>query len=94
MAPEGQDFWEQYEEDGLVFIKVATEGASGTPSAGEQQQWVNDLGLTHPLLIDPGQTQIPYVVTGYPTFVVIDRGMVIQNPDLWPWDPGYVTSFL
>jgi hypothetical protein len=32
--------------------------------------------------------------SGYPTYIVIDREMVVQNADLWPFDPQFVIDLL
>ena len=95
MAPEGQEFWEQYEEQGMVYISVMVDSnAGGTPDQSTLQSWADSLGITHPVVNDETGNQGNYVVTGYPTFVVIDQTMTIQNDDLWPWDPSAVTSLL
>ena len=35
-----------------------------------------------------------FVVTGYPTYVIIDREMTIVNPDLWPFNEGVIEDLL
>ncbi len=94
MAPEGQDFWLRYGENGIQFIKVMEEGYSGPANVGELQDYAEEYGLTHPHLADNDMTQIDYVVTGYPTFVILDQQMNIRSADLWPWDEDFVVSIL
>jgi hypothetical protein len=65
---------------------------AGTPTPGSVASWASDYGVSHPVLADPGQINAPFVQMGYPTFVVADRGMVIQNADMWPWSESYLTS--
>ena len=94
MAPEGQVFWQNYSDD-VILISVMVEGGSGgSPSASEINQWVSNYGITHPVLNDLSGSQKPYVVLGYPTFVVIDRNMVIQNADMWPWSDSYILGLI
>ena len=71
-----------------------TEGNSGSPTAAEISQWVSNYGITHPVLQDVTGSQTPYVAIGYPTYVVIDRNMVIQNADMWPWSDSYILCFI
>lgn len=71
-----------------------TEGNNGAPTAAEPMSWANTYGITHPVLRDTTGSQTPYVVLGYPTYVVIDRNMVIQNADMWPWSDSYVLGFI
>lgn len=78
----------------MVLVSVMLEGNGGVPTSSEVQSWVEQHGLTHPVLLDEMQTQMPYIVTGYPTYVVIDRAMVIQNADMWPWDDDFVLSLI
>ncbi len=66
----------------------------GAPSQQDLNSWANQHGLTHPILADPSGSQLPYVVIGYPTYVVIDQTMTIVNADLWPFDANYITSLL
>jgi len=95
MAPEGQEFWEQYKDQGLVYISAMVDSnAGGMPDQATLQSWADSLGVTHPVVSDETNTQINYVVSGFPTFVIIDQTMTIQNADLWPWDPNAVTSLL
>ncbi len=60
------------------------------PETDDLVAWADYNGLTHPILADPDMVTGPYVVTGYPTYVVIDREMRILNADLWPFDPQYI----
>ena len=71
------------------------QGASqGPPTADELEAWTSDHGITHPMLLDVDATQIPYVLLGFPTYVVIDGDMVIQNADMWPWDDAYILGLV
>ena len=62
------------------------------PGASDAERWANNFDITHPVLGDTARSQNEYVVTGYPTYVVIDREMVIQEDDLWPFNENYITS--
>ena len=70
---------------------------SGNGPQGTQQEieaWTGDHSLTHPVINDPQQTQGSYVVTGFPTYVVIDRNMTIQNADMWPWNDSFILQLI
>jgi len=78
-----------------VVLGVMQEGPSGgPPSEADLNSWNDTYALEHPQLNDGGMSQSPYVTLGYPTYVVIDREMVIQNADLWPFDANYVIGLL
>ena len=93
MAPEGQEFSDTYSDD-VVYLSVMTSGNGGAPVASEVSSWVSSYGISHPVLLDSSQSQTSYVVTGYPTFVIVDRTMTIQNDDLWPWSDSFVTNLI
>lgn len=69
-------------------------GNANLPSQSEVESWTNTHSLTHPVLNDASQSQNPFVVLGFPTYVVIDRTMTIRNADMWPWDSNYILQFL
>ena len=54
--------------------------------------WANSYGVIHPVLADSSQETSGYVTTGFPTYVLIDRDLVIQNADMWPWNDSEVLS--
>ncbi len=94
MAPEGQQFWEDYGDD-VIYLSVMTAGNGAQPTLSKIQTWTTNFSpnITHPIVVDPTTSQIDYVLTGYPTFVVIDRTMTIRNADLWPWNESEVLSY-
>ena len=60
----------------------------------EAQGGAGDFGRSHPAIADTPQGNLPYVVTGYPTYVVIDREMQILTADLWPFDVAFVLGLI
>ena len=64
------------------------------PTQDEVTTWTNQFGLTHPVAADPGSSQAPFVLTGFPTYVVIDRSMTIVNADMWPWSDNTILQHL
>jgi len=62
------------------------------PDEDDLANWFDGLGLTHPVLVDAAQSEADYVQAGFPTYVVIDREMVIQDHDMWPWNDSFVTG--
>ena len=79
-----------------MVIGLMEEGPSqgSTPTAANVESWNDQYGIEHPMLADAAMTQISYIVTGYPTYVVIDREMVISTADLWPFDSSYIINML
>lgn len=73
-----------------MYLSVMLAGDSGAGTAAEVSEWVSVFGITHPVLQDSAQSLGPFMQSGYPTFVLIDRSMTIQNADLWP--PPDLTS--
>ena len=73
-------------------MSVMVDANTGRPDVGKVENWANYHDLDHPVLADEDASQGPYVVTGFPTYVVIDREMNIVNEDMWPWNDSTVTS--
>ena len=81
-----------HESDGFVLLSVMLDATGGQPSSQKALQWADGHGLTHPVSADPMGQAAPFVVSGYPTYVVLDRDMTIVNADMWPWNDFTVTS--
>jgi peroxiredoxin len=90
-APEGEDLWIRGEGE-VVVIAIMLEATAGVATAEAVTEWVTDFSLTHPVVADPDKSQGAYIVTGYPTYVVIDRDMSIITDDLWPFDSEWVLA--
>lgn len=78
----------------MVLGVMQQNNGGSAPAQADLESWNNQHGIEHPMLADGAMTQGPYCVLGYPTYVVIDQEMVIQNADLWPFDPNYVIGLL
>ena len=66
---------------------------SGAPGQSTVANWAANYSVVHPVLADPSGETIPYVLLGYPTYVVIDRNMVIVEEDMWPYSTGTISSY-
>ncbi len=87
--------WTDYADQGLVIIGAMTEDQSGAPAdIDDAIAWCDQFAITHPMLADPEGTQMGYYVSGFPTYIIIDRDMVVANADLWPFDPQFVIDML
>ncbi|MFT5681655.1 MAG: hypothetical protein ACI8RZ_002561 [Myxococcota bacterium] len=65
------------------------------PDTDTLMEWVDYSTLTHPVCSDASGNQVSnFVVSGYPTYVIIDREMTIVNPDLWPFDESVIEGLL
>jgi cytochrome c biogenesis protein CcmG/thiol:disulfide interchange protein DsbE len=72
--PALQDRFERYRNQGFVVLAVNDE-----EPAGDVREYVEELGLTFPVLLDPsGQVQQLYAVHGYPSSYLIDRAGTIH----------------
>ncbi len=83
-APDGEEDWQDYGDNGFVYLAAMHESLFGPPNTSDLNTWGDPFGLTHPILDDGGRETDPYVRIGYPTYVLIDRDMTIIDPDLWP----------
>jgi len=93
-APHGQELWEESNGEAIVLAATQEDYETNPPDNDDLNVWVDVYSLTHPVLADPTMTQNQFVVTGYPTYVVIDQEMNIENDDLWPFDGDYVMDLL
>ena len=65
---------------------------SEPPVQSTVADWANSFSIVHPVLADTGQDVSGFVTTGFPTYVVIDKELVIRNADMWPWNDSEVLS--
>lgn len=93
-APHGEELWQLGEGEVVLLPAMQEEYSGSPPSADDAMIWANDFSLTHPVLADTPQDNLPFIVTGYPTYIVIDREMKIVNDDLWPFDINYVLDMI
>jgi len=93
-APHGEDLWLQGGGEVVMLGAMQENNAGSPPSVDNAVEWAEEFSLTHPVLADTPQINLDYVVTGFPTYVVIDREMNIVNADLWPFDINYVLDLL
>jgi peroxiredoxin len=89
-APHGQELWEAGEGDVIMLGLMQETATGGPPDAPDALRWAETYSLEHPVLADPEKTRGGYIVTGYPTYVVLDREMNIVTDDLWPFDMDFV----
>jgi peroxiredoxin len=93
-APDGEEVWVDYKDDGLVYLAIMLESNSGEPTNGALNEWANAFGLSHPVLADVSQATMPYIAVGYPTFVVLDRELKVVEEDLWPMSASAISAYL
>lgn len=81
--PDIQAAYETYGDQDFVVLAINRE-----ETAEVIQPFVDDLGLTFPILLDEtGDIQAQFDVRGYPTTFVIDSDGIIRQ-----WNPGYLTD--
>jgi len=97
-----------HRDSGFVYLSVmAQDNAGAIPSVDVLWNWANyqvcggssagdELACdAHPVTTEPGgSTAENYVVTGWPTLLLIDRTMTIAQADMWPYDAGAVSSLV
>jgi thiol-disulfide isomerase/thioredoxin len=93
-APHGQELWEQAEGEVIMLAAMQQNNSSSPPTLSDINDWADAYGLEHPVTADSSTSQGDYVVTGFPTYVVIDQEMNIVNDDLWPFDLEYVLDLV
>ncbi|MEP3478573.1 MAG: redoxin domain-containing protein [Fuerstiella sp.] len=67
-------------EDDLVFLGVH----SSTSGWDEADAMVADRNINYPVVLDTGDTAKAYGVTGFPTYVVIDRAGIVRAAGVQP----------
>ena len=93
-APHGQTLWLDGGGEVIVIGIMQEDTGGGAPDNADINAWADAYSLEHPVLADPGATQSNHLSGGYPTYVVLDREMVIIQEDLWPFDPAWVLAQL
>ncbi|MBN2055666.1 redoxin domain-containing protein [bacterium] len=74
-----QNYWEPYQDQGvMVFCLLGEDSGGSIPDLADLNEWANDLGLTYPILSEPGPSRTTYGVSSYPTNFIIDRSMTIR----------------
>lgn len=87
--PDIQEYYDQYTPD-LVVLAIDFDEPKETVQA-----FVNNLGLTFPILLDPGgKTQDLYQVRGYPSSYFVDREGVIQVVHIGIMLPEQIDGYL
>jgi len=86
-AADVQAVQDMYEDDNFIWVTVLIDDAAGeAPDLSDIQEWTNTYGIeTTPVLagnredglLDP-TGEDGYVVTSWPTFVILDRDLVIR----------------
>ncbi len=87
-APELEALYQEYESQGFIVITLLGENNNyETPSVAELGQWADELGVTHPVVADPGMgTTFSFVEGGtvlLPSMTLIADGGEILYADEW-----------
>jgi len=93
-APDGEALWADHDGEVVVLALMQQDAVGQPPTVADAQAWADAYDLTHPVLPDPTGSQEDYVTEGFPTYVVIDRHMVIVEDNLWPFDDSVVVDLL
>jgi len=76
-------FYQAYKDqgDGFIVLQLIAENYNGaTPSQSDLQDWVQEHGLTFPVMADPNwQVGGPYGNNSIPFYWVVDQNLVIQK---------------
>lgn len=92
-APELEQLWLEHADQGLVVLSPMMEAPDGQlPQAADVAAWAERYALERPVLV--GNDSVGFQAASFPTYVVIDRNMVVRHPDLWPLDEDYLEALL
>ena len=83
----GNTLMAEHPED-VVYVSVMLDANSSLDQA--IVSWASEYSANYPVLADNSGELSSFVVSGYPTFVIIDKDMVIKNTDLWPYDESFI----
>lgn len=86
-APDGEEFYQELVDQGVVFIALMQEQTDGSAPTNEAAaRWADTHQLTHPVLADAEKAADPFanIGGGYPTYPVIGPDMTIIKSDLFP----------
>jgi hypothetical protein len=74
---------------------VDDNAGNAIPDTSTLMNWADTSGLEHPVCSYASGSEVGrFVITGYPTYVLIDREMTIDNADLWPFSESAVEDLL
>ncbi|NCG20743.1 MAG: hypothetical protein GWP91_17175 [Rhodobacterales bacterium] len=87
-APELEALYQRYEAEGFIVITMIGENLqSESPSQADLVEWADSLGLSHPVVADPGMaTTFSFVEgnsVGLPSMTLIAAGGEILYADDW-----------
>lgn len=80
LAAHTEETWQDYDDEGFVYLTVLQEDVEGEPVTPEDQVvWADAYGITSPVLGDPDKagTGAAILQGQYPAVLVIDRDLVV-----------------
>ncbi|MFT6147082.1 MAG: peroxiredoxin [Myxococcota bacterium] len=89
-APEVEAASVELAESGAVILEVMLQANEGPASVDASNEWVDEYGVTHPILADVSEAQSPMLQGGFPTLPLLDRELRIVSLDNWPFDSASI----
>lgn len=99
IATEGDKLVSKYGEDNVIWLTVLIENSTGMPPTQEDlQNWVSMANIKVPVLAGDRSlidysAKTGYPITSWPTFVVIDRDMVLKH-GLNGWNSAAIDAWV
>ncbi len=94
LAREVDATWEDYRDQGFIYLTVLPEDTSGdVPDQADLQGWGTDYGITAPILADGegyGAEIEPDAI--YPHVLIIDRDMRVSVPNVQPAEDATIRA--
>ena len=73
-------------ESDVVILEVMLQATDGPATVEAANQWVDEYGVTHPLLIDADESLASMLQGGFPTLPMLDRELRVVEVDNFPFD--------
>ena len=89
-APEVEAASVDLAESGAVILEVMLQANEGPSSVEAANEWVDEYGVTHPILADISESQSPMLQGRFPTLPLLDRELRIVSLDNWPFDANSI----
>ena len=95
LAEDTEETYNDYKPQGFTYITILAENATGGDTSNDDLNlWVDEFGISAPVLGDPGKTCTAAGVPDgqYPVVLVVDRQMRVREQVLPPSDEALRTA--
>ena len=64
------------------------------PDVSDVEGWASRYNVNHPVLADANNDSYRHINGGYPSYVLIDQDMLINNADFYPFNEATAASLI